>query len=487
MSAGFPRLKPVKKSLKIIRPATLDSPSSSSPSPPSTQKNAKKASKPENKKTNKKRQARELSSEDQEDGLTPNSPEPDKNSVHTSTKRQRLDVAAHDPHVIAAYRALDHRAQFITRAANNYEHLYEAARLLPRLVGPFVNYDRVLTAGLLREGTYTAEDPEQAEKIFNDYYEVLCYFSTICDHFPGFRKHTDYLRQHHDLVIRIAQFMHTVAGKARGDDANRVKSHIYRVAQWHKIDAKLAHKNERGFKHLHTGRLLCPVTLLDEFDADPEWFCRAVRDLHDDRPWVTGDDWPLFLYDMDEYNPNDFKAGFLKGPLVLLCFKVVFTGPGSAMPSEERGATKAKGKPPVIRNFDDPADSITFFAIVYVACLTRFVLNSQLEWSDDDGDFKGLEFVRSILTIALRNPAWKDTVVEWYTRRVLDEPRGKGPPRNRRTTYSVLLSAEQGPQGSRSPTSEPAEDNKDNHQSDEDDADGEPEARRGEEASENAA
>ncbi|KAI9065462.1 hypothetical protein FKP32DRAFT_1674801 [Trametes sanguinea] len=446
MPPPFAGLKQVKR--KIPLPSTLESSSDSrSPTPPPEPKRLKKSAKVAEKKK-KAAKRPEPDNSDLDDGSAPQSPEPSENRTHIATKRQREDDAPHDRHVIAAYRALDHRAQFITRAAQNYEHLYEAARILPRLIGTFVNYDRVLTAGLAREGKYSADDPEREELIFGDYYEVFCYFSIICTNFPGFEEHTDYLRQHHDLVVRLAKFMHTVAGKARSDDANRVKMHIYEVAQWGDIDKNLSRKTARGFKHVYTGRLLCPVSQLADFDADPERFCRAIRDLHDAGPWVTGEDWPMFMYDMDEYDPEDYKAGFLKGRLLLQCFKIVFTGPSSALPAEGRG--KPKGKPPVIRTFDDPSGSISFFAVVYIACIARFVLNAQPEWSDDDGDFRGLDFVRSVLTVALQYPEWKDDIIDWYIKNVVDEPRGRGPPPGRRTTYSAILAGKRAAQGPKS-------------------------------------
>ena len=63
--------------------------------------------------------------------------------------------------------------------------------------------------------------------------------------------------------------MSAVSGKARSDDANRIKEEIVAIAKF--ADARhLREKTNRGFKHPATGRLLCPLSELSAFDEDPE-------------------------------------------------------------------------------------------------------------------------------------------------------------------------------------------------------------------------
>ncbi|CDO76215.1 hypothetical protein BN946_scf184894.g4 [Trametes cinnabarina] len=447
MVPGFPGLVRVTKGKKVLhRPAVLDSPSTSpSPAlapPPKKHKPAPvEQNPPKAKKSTNKRPAQEETN-DPEDG----SPEPSE-EAHTSAKRARPDVPEHDHHVIRAYMALDHRAQLITRLANQYEHLYQAACLLPRSAGAYVDYEKVLSKGLAWYGTYSSEDPERKELVFGEYYEVRCYFKVIKHRFPGLSENIEYLRQDPDLVTQIAHFMHTVAGKACSDDAGRVRRYIYELADW--SDPVLKEKTARGFKHTVTGRLLCPITHMDDFDEDPEKFCRLVRDNHEDRVWATGDDWPICMYKMDEHIPGNFQSGFLKSRLLLKCFKLIFAGPASVVPSLMTGTQKAKGKLPIINRFADPTTAISIYSIVYVACLTRYALNAQSEWYDDDGDFLGREFVTTILTIALRDLDWQKEVTAWYKRHVLKDPRGQAHPPNRRTAFSAIM-------GSTAPTSSPA-------------------------------
>ncbi|KAJ2972867.1 hypothetical protein NUW54_g12177 [Trametes sanguinea] len=193
--------------------------------PPKAEKKKKSKSLKKQKKANKVQESRA------------SSPEPS-GTMHIASDSSD-DMPAHDAHVIRAYKALDQRAKLTTRLGSSYEHLYQAARMLPRYIGA----------------------------IFNEYWEVRNYFRMLKKHFPGLAEQRDYLRVNTDLVGQLAQFMHSIAGKTRSDDAGRIRRYIYEIAGWD--DATLEVKTERGFRHVVTGRLLCPVMQLDEFDADP--------------------------------------------------------------------------------------------------------------------------------------------------------------------------------------------------------------------------
>lgn len=61
--------------------------------------------------------------------------------------------------------------------------------------------------------------------------------------------------------------MSAVTGKSRSDDVGRVKKAIVELA---KLPGDLVDKRKRGFKDNATARLLCPMTLLEDFDLDPD-------------------------------------------------------------------------------------------------------------------------------------------------------------------------------------------------------------------------
>ncbi|KAI0645419.1 hypothetical protein C8Q79DRAFT_964478 [Trametes meyenii] len=329
-------------------------------------------------------------------------------------KRSRT-TARHDADVIRKFEIVIKLHKQSDRIAEGVEYLYEAAQTLPRIIGTYVHYDHVLVDGLSWEGRYTDDDPEGQDMKWNTYWQVRYNFTVIKEYLPGFEEHAEYLRERPDLVGKLGKWMATVAGKARSSDITRVKAALFKTARL--TDAALQRKTNRGFRHTETGRLLCPVKLLADFDDDPEGFCRKVYNMHDDRPRVAGGDWPAFMYDMRLYVPGKLKPGFLKSQLLLDIFKVVFTGPASADARNDYGPhARAKGKPPLSCKLQIREAAIT--TIVYIASLTRFALNTQTEWAEADGEWDGWDFAESIMTCMLRDPAWQEELTEWYTERV---------------------------------------------------------------------
>ncbi|CDO69625.1 hypothetical protein BN946_scf184851.g13 [Trametes cinnabarina] len=369
--------------------------------PPAAKSNTLTGSKPK-----KDKKKRKKAKHTQETGLS--SPEPSK-EAHTP------DMPDHNAHVVRAYKALDPRAKLVTRLGASYEHMYQAARMLPQYIGAFVDYETVLTKGLARDGTYRFNNPDYVRRQV-----YLCAYIFSSAHFPGISDHLEYLHEDTDVVGQLAEF-----------------KYIYEIAGWK--DDLLKIKAERGFKHIVTGRLLCPASLLDQFDRDPQGFCRAVRDQHDERPWVTGDDWPAFVYDMDEYTPDDVMPGLFKNKLLLKCYKLVFTGPASVPIVGSTHSGKPKGKPPVIKNMADAEESVNVYSILYIACLVQHALSDQPEWVGTDIDFTGREFVQTVLTLACRNVNWQADITEWYIKRVLRNSSKREPPAGRQTAYAKML------------------------------------------------
>ncbi|KAI0644771.1 hypothetical protein C8Q79DRAFT_927108 [Trametes meyenii] len=121
-----------------------------------------------------------------------------------------------------AYKALDAGAKHKTRISNNTQHMYEAARLLPRILSPYTDYDSLLTAGIAMFDKMSQMGP---------YWKVYEHFSALEERFPGLNGHLKYFCQHPSLVKKMATFMTTVAGKARSDNIGRVKKVILKLAR----------------------------------------------------------------------------------------------------------------------------------------------------------------------------------------------------------------------------------------------------------------
>ncbi|KAI0362986.1 hypothetical protein BV20DRAFT_1058442 [Pilatotrama ljubarskyi] len=144
--------------------------------------------------------------------------EEDSEPVETpdASTRKRPHGADHNTSTVRAYKALDSRAKYATRVDNNFQHLYMDARLLPRVIGTYIDYDLVLREGLAREGMLRDDDPErEAIAWVRPYWDAWIIFPRIQDDFTGLREQSKYLRGHPTLVTKMATFMNAVAGKAR--------------------------------------------------------------------------------------------------------------------------------------------------------------------------------------------------------------------------------------------------------------------------------
>jgi hypothetical protein len=75
-----------------------------------------------------------------------------------------------------------------------------------------------------------------------------------------------------------------------------------------------AKKDQRGFRHYSTARLLCPRHLRDKFDEDKDKFCTSVQN---GMQLITHKSWPLFLYPEDGYDPDEIDKNLLRGPFLL--------------------------------------------------------------------------------------------------------------------------------------------------------------------------
>ncbi|KAI0816873.1 hypothetical protein BC628DRAFT_1413984 [Trametes gibbosa] len=339
----------------------------------------------------------------------PHPDDPGNNMSDSSPAKKKKKLYAYDSKMIKKYYALVPGTKQATRIAEGTEFLYQAAQDFPRHLGAFIDYDNVLREGLARDGTWSTDDPEQQEDplTWGPYWDAKCGFATLKDLFSGLEDAIPYLRRHPELASQMAKWMKSVTSKARSDDANRLKDHIVEILG---LPDEVKDKVQRGFRHHVTGRLLCPPHLLDEFDNDPERFCCSIYNMRRGRPQVGSVNYPMFMYNMDEYVPGKRKPGLLKSELLITCARLIFQGPTAA----KNGGTQitTKGRPSVASSIN--MKELDGFTIVYIATLTRFALNSQHQWYNDDGDFIGSEFYNNLMSIFLQDDDWSEEIQLWY-------------------------------------------------------------------------
>ncbi|KAH6867767.1 hypothetical protein BKA70DRAFT_1132631, partial [Coprinopsis sp. MPI-PUGE-AT-0042] len=179
-------------------------------------------------------------------------------------------------------------------------------------------------------------------------------------------------------------------------------------------------KTDRGFHHNRTGQLLCPATL--------DWTDAVIHNkLRSAQLVLTGDQWPVFLFQNHKYDPQDPWNGLLRGPLLIKGFKYVFTSPSSIEQSSDIRATRCSNSK--IHGMT----SMTIVSIAYIATQIHFSLLSTPIFSHNDFITDPEGFYNSLVTF-LQEPEEQFEVKKllvWWDKQVFPQ---KNP---ERSTFTV--------------------------------------------------
>ncbi|KAG1847225.1 hypothetical protein F4604DRAFT_1524998, partial [Suillus subluteus] len=154
-------------------------------------------------------------------------------------------------------------------------------------------------------------------------------------------------------------------------------------------------KDNHGFIHHITGKLLCPVEYTWSLNSTKE----KIRDRDPDF-LVTAYSWPAFLYTDYTFDSSNIEKGLFHSALLLKAFKHLFTSPSSA--KEVKG--DGDGADAIIvsqcrRSSESDATTrshvaniigmkmVTPRSIAYTACQLRFSLSNVNSWQSIDRDF----------------------------------------------------------------------------------------------------
>ncbi|TEB31011.1 hypothetical protein FA13DRAFT_1754862 [Coprinellus micaceus] len=203
----------------------------------------------------------------------------------------------------------------------------------------------------------------------------------------------------------IADMLNKGSSSARSNDTRALKSAIidWITPPGGALTPPLSRnvKTDRGFFHYTTGELLCPATL-DWSDEDTR------KGLRNGDIAVSGDSWPIFLYQDHIFNPENPWEGLLQGKLLVTAFKCIFTSPSSV--EKETRATRS-------RNAElHSMKTVTVASIVYVLTLVRFALSSSAVFSRNDKSTDSERFYQSIMDF-LESPSEREEVkglIRWW-------------------------------------------------------------------------
>ncbi|KAF9231807.1 hypothetical protein BU15DRAFT_68018 [Melanogaster broomeanus] len=246
-----------------------------------------------------------------------------------------------------------------------------AARFFPLNFDPFVDFRSVLRNGIAAEYEEQADAETYEIRLYNDWIKTV----------PGFSDVIIRFETNPDALDEFIDAMGVAANGARTDDTGSLKliglDYVLKDPLKDKIEPPIPRsrhstKADRGWNNQTIARLFCPARSVAEFDEDPQAYMDLVRSGSGKKP--SARKFPSLLYDMDLFNPDDKRSGFLRGHTLVQTWRHIFTGPASAFNKTRRATKPPKGR---IHGLQEP----NIRNIMYAAVQIYFTLSNEESWT----------------------------------------------------------------------------------------------------------
>ncbi|KAK7447746.1 hypothetical protein VKT23_014004 [Stygiomarasmius scandens] len=238
--------------------------------------------------------------------------------------------------------------------------------------------------------------------------EYVELYERLLDTVPDLRDTMERFKKDPTGLALFIKKIGTTARSARGTDVSNLKDAVLMYIPQDPLTDTLhpplpahAPKSERGFNHEAIAPLLVPWHQYEEYSADPQAF--VTQALNKQKPIVTHETSPFFMYDKELYNADDSELGFGRGYLFIRVLRHFLRGPSSVY--EDPDASKRKSGRSLAKTYRVKA--LTPQILAYVACLTRFSLSSKSTWKATDGLFSLRVFYRKVVMM------FSDSEDEW--------------------------------------------------------------------------
>ncbi|KIJ59587.1 hypothetical protein HYDPIDRAFT_118341 [Hydnomerulius pinastri MD-312] len=191
-------------------------------------------------------------------------------------------------------------------------------------------------------------------------------------------------------------------------------------------------KADRGWNNQTIARLCCPARSVTEFDADPQVYMDLVRSGSGKKP--SARKFPSLLYDMNLFDPDDKRSGFLRGHTLVQTWRHIFTGPASAFNKTRRATKPPKGR---IHGLQEP----NIRNIMYAAVQIYFTLSNEESWTTVIGTVDLADMYYTVVDMVERKSEeqWVKDLLEFWK----DEAPGLllgGSSKRRKTTSTPSMS-----------------------------------------------
>jgi hypothetical protein len=220
-------------------------------------------------------------------------------------------------------------------------------------------------------------------------------------------------------TVHVAELIQKGASSARSDDTKSLKGAIldWITPRGQPLNPPLSRnvKSDRGFHHERTGALLCPGGL--------DWSNSETKDkLRSGEMAISGDQWPVFVYQGYNYDPEDPWNGLLRSTILVSSYKHIFTSPSSV--EKEAKATRS-GNARL-----HGMTRVTSASIAYVATQARFALSSSPVFSRTDTVTDSETFYNSILDFLedIDEQEEVNDLLVWWNRQIFPSYSSARPP-----------------------------------------------------------
>ncbi|KAF8802004.1 hypothetical protein BYT27DRAFT_7261445 [Phlegmacium glaucopus] len=289
----------------------------------------------------------------------------------------------HDDHIASLIQCIQSHGDS-EQAMVPYVHM---ARWLPSAISPFADVDVIFYAGALHLNGSEPETDEDAESIR--------LFNIVLQLCPKLKKVIKSFNGDEDLMKDFLRILSTASSNAQTEDTGVLKPII---ADYINLDPSEPvvkapkNKSDRGFKHKKMARLLCPLSRLEEFDADPDGFMAGV--LCGDIA-IYSSRYPSYLYPEGAvFDRQDAGNGLFRGEYFLKVFRTIYTGSSSAIDRFRRASKPSKAEL-------HGMERVTGRAVAYAAVQAYFAICGIEAWSSNlrDGYFNLVSFHRKIVKL----------------------------------------------------------------------------------------
>ncbi|KAH6887786.1 hypothetical protein BKA70DRAFT_1443450 [Coprinopsis sp. MPI-PUGE-AT-0042] len=230
-------------------------------------------------------------------------------------------------------------------------------------------------------------------------------FSQLMAHVPGLEERL--YSSAGEYLAYVSSMVTKGVSTARSDDTKGIK---HAILDW--ITPPGAYlvpplsrnvKSDCGFFHPTTGKFLCP--------AEYNWEDAQVKEgLRGGTLAVTGDSWPIFMYENYVYYPKEPLKGLLRSDIMLSAYKFVFTSPSSA--NSQTGTRATRSGNAVIHGMT----RVTPPSLAYIAMQVRFALSSTSTFSRNGLQDDNQRFYENLLETfdSLMSPKMLEDLLQWW-------------------------------------------------------------------------